>query len=344
MSRLVIVLVVGCGVACTSTQGPAPKVEVAVEPAAPPVGVKADGSCAIDGHIEEGPGVRVSIMPKGLAANYRADRLTRLDEGFRGNEYEYDEQGRLIRERFGGRNSAVPVAGDQFPQYAEISYGADGSSVERRNYGERVTCTPRPAEHEYVCEGEGQGASGRWTRRETYDRQGRLVRSAIDYLKSDTSDMVVVRTYDDAARTLHETRDFDNDGVVDREDLVSFDADDRVTRIVGSSAGPGEPPVAFDTRITYTKDPFGRVKCRRTTHTAPQPADDERCFEYDERGNVIRETRTGDGQTVTMRYEGTFTNMRCGALTIPERHDDNEWALAGRLKREWLRGVMRSDQ
>ena len=62
------------------------------------------------------------------------------------------------------------------------------------------------------------------------------------------------------------------------------------------------------------------------------------------RGNVIRETRTGDGQTVTRRYEGTFTNMRCGALTIPERHDDNEWALAGRLKREWLRGVMRSDQ
>ena len=321
-------------VACTGTT------PVAVTPATSPVvapwsgGVVADGTCTITGRIPDLREIELEHRPGAGSAVYHDGRIVQSIDDFSVTELDHDEQGRLVRLRSGELRKEYGPEG--LPVVFEFTYagGAGEPRVETWFAELHEVCTVRPGE--LICEGRLAGSRSGYTQRETYDREGRWIRRASEK----AGHRVEVRRHDDARRTMVETIDMEGDGRIDREHSIVRDAHGRIVRRTSREFGPDGPRVTFTLDIVYTLDPHGRVKCKRMTNTGKYPAVDERCFEYDERNNVIREARTG-GRAMTMRYEGDFAGVRCGEPTPPPRDDDGDEPLWSRVRREQLRSLMR---
>lgn len=320
----VIVLLAACRVAAA----PSPVTESAPPPAPPsvapaPVEIVADGTCTVDNALEP-PGLgSQEWQPLRIVATYVGGRITRVVRNGRTTEFTYDARGRLLRERHDDD------AGNWHLD-AEFTY-VDGPGdpvilIDWRSIEFKTTCTVRLAERTLVYENRGD-----W--RETYDRDGRLVGSTYG-----PGTNVRVRAYDDATRTLHETRDAEGDGAIDFETFTVHDAAGLPIRVWGRSPR-GSGSVEFDSRTVYSLDAHGRVKRRTTTSTPPSRIDDDLRFEYDERGNLVRETRVHGGTAVS-RYDGVFAGIRCADVARPAA-DDDAADLSTRVWRAQIRDMMR---
>lgn len=330
---VVIVVLAACRAAT-----PAPPVVTEPAPAsAPPTVVLtpadfvADGTCTVHNVLPSPAAIELEKRPPvQLTATYVGGRITRLVEYGSTTELTYDPHGRLLQTRdYDARSVYFAMAYSYFDGPGDPVIVKTWSLDVGLEYS--AACTARLAERVLDCAGKG-------TSRETYDRDGRLLSSSDSSGRNTT-----VRTYDDVTRTIHETRDYDGDGVIDYDGFVARDAAGRVIRVWGrSSVDPGAGLVEFDHRTVHTLDERGRVKCRTTTSRPRKRGDDALCYEYDGRGNLLRETRTATGETATARYDGDFSNMRCGELARPRDEEHESWGVSALAWRAQIIDLMRA--
>jgi hypothetical protein len=317
----------------------------------------ADGSCTTVG--DQGPAAlarRVSMGAPMRRFTYRRGRLVTIERGVgtspeRLQELHYDDRGRLSETRDGQAGPDGRAFSAAVDTYAYRDTRASVLIHEVRGTGETVDCVLDRGRSELRCEGHDPG-SGDWTSMKRYDARGRLIAEQSRHARSHASDMSIAVHHDDSARVVTETRDFQIDGRVHREDTTSYDRAGRVvhTRTRGPTAT--SKLATLETSVSYELDPAGRVRCATTVSTtdeggppAPAPASELRCYGYDDAGNITRTMRAtamgaADESIEVTTYDGVFHEMRCGRL--PRSIDDDpDLSEIGQVWEEQIRAMLR---